>query len=96
MWNTKINEKYLVKKKRINDLETESTTASRGCKIWLSEASLVSHSLAPGSIVSVSFAAVERILMKQGITLLLRWFSLLVRFESKHSKAWHWCIQAIS
>ncbi|CAK7340295.1 unnamed protein product [Dovyalis caffra] len=45
---------------RITDVEPESTTAARGCKIWLSESSLVSSSLAPGSIVSVSLAAVER------------------------------------
>ncbi|KAJ6408403.1 hypothetical protein OIU84_011671 [Salix udensis] len=45
---------------RITDVEAESSTTARGCKIWLSESSMVSSSLAPGSIVSVSLAAVER------------------------------------
>ncbi|KAG5242513.1 calmodulin-interacting protein [Salix suchowensis] len=45
---------------RITDVEAESSTTTRGCKIWLSESSMVSSSFAPGSIVSVSLAAVER------------------------------------
>lgn len=45
---------------RITDVEAESSTTARGCKIWLSESSMVSSSLAPGSIVSVSLAAAER------------------------------------
>ncbi|KAJ6747638.1 hypothetical protein OIU74_029990 [Salix koriyanagi] len=45
---------------RISDVEAESSTTARGCKIWLSESSMVSSSFAPGSIVSVSLAAVER------------------------------------
>ncbi|KAJ6741654.1 AAA-FAMILY ATPASE [Salix viminalis] len=45
---------------RITDVEAESSTTARGCKIWLSESSMVSSSLAPGSIVSVSLAAVEK------------------------------------
>ncbi|KAK1571256.1 hypothetical protein Q3G72_014164 [Acer saccharum] len=35
---------------RVTDVETES----RGCKIWLSESSMLASSLAPGSTVSVS------------------------------------------
>lgn len=35
----------------VNDVESKS----KGCKIWLSEPSMVSSSLAPGSIVSVNF-----------------------------------------
>ncbi|GAV66889.1 AAA domain-containing protein [Cephalotus follicularis] len=38
---------------RVTDVESESI----GCKIWLSEPSMVASSLVPGSIVSVSFAA---------------------------------------
>lgn len=36
---------------QVADVETES----RGCKIWLSESSMLASSLAPGSIVSVIF-----------------------------------------
>jgi hypothetical protein len=49
---------YLIDKSafigRITDVEAESSTTARGCKIWLSESSMVSSSLAPGSIVSVT------------------------------------------
>ncbi|KAF9679513.1 hypothetical protein SADUNF_Sadunf06G0022700 [Salix dunnii] len=45
---------------RITDVEAESSTTARGCKIWLSESSMVSSSFTPGSIVSVSLAAAER------------------------------------
>ncbi|GKV28905.1 hypothetical protein SLEP1_g37892 [Rubroshorea leprosula] len=40
---------------RVNDVDSES----RGCKIWLSEASMVAASLTPGSIVSVSLAVLD-------------------------------------
>lgn len=36
---------------RVTDVETES----KGCKIWLSESSMVAFSLAPGCTVSVIF-----------------------------------------
>lgn len=35
---------------QITDIETDS----RGCKIWLSESSMLASSLAPGSLVSVN------------------------------------------
>lgn len=38
---------------RVTDVETES----KGCKIWLSESSMVAFSLAPGCTVSVSLAS---------------------------------------
>ncbi|WCJ34914.1 Cam interacting protein 111 [Euphorbia peplus] len=41
---------------RITDVVTES----RGCKIWLSESSMVASSLRPGSVVSVSLAVSDR------------------------------------
>ncbi|GLT95713.1 hypothetical protein SLE2022_133800 [Rubroshorea leprosula] len=40
---------------RVNDVDSES----RGCKIWLSEASMVAASLTPGSIVSVSLGVLD-------------------------------------
>ncbi|CAH9062289.1 unnamed protein product [Cuscuta europaea] len=39
---------------RVNEL---SSPGARGCKIWLSEASMVASSIAPGSLVSVSIAS---------------------------------------
>lgn len=41
---------------KVTGVESES----RGCKLWLSETSMVACSLAPGSIVSVSLAASEK------------------------------------
>ncbi|OMO77343.1 hypothetical protein CCACVL1_15065 [Corchorus capsularis] len=40
---------------RVNDVDLET----RGCKIWLSENSMVSSYIAPGSLVSVSLAALK-------------------------------------
>ncbi|CAL0322909.1 unnamed protein product [Lupinus luteus] len=40
--------------------EFETSHNSKGCRIWLSEPSMVSYSLAPGSIVSVSIASSGR------------------------------------
>ncbi|XP_021643654.2 calmodulin-interacting protein 111 isoform X1 [Hevea brasiliensis] len=39
---------------------TDVVSESRGCKIWLSESSMVASSLSPGSVVSVSLTASER------------------------------------
>lgn len=38
---------------RVTDAESESAESSKGCKIWMSEPSMVASSVAPGSIVSV-------------------------------------------
>lgn len=38
---------------RVTDVESDSTGSSKGCKIWMSEPSMVASSMAPGSIVSV-------------------------------------------
>ncbi|OIW03208.1 hypothetical protein TanjilG_21840 [Lupinus angustifolius] len=43
---------------KITDFETSHD--SKGCRIWLSEPSMVSYSLSPGSIVSVSIASSGR------------------------------------
>ncbi|XP_022757064.1 calmodulin-interacting protein 111 isoform X3 [Durio zibethinus] len=40
---------------RVNDVDSET----RGCKIWLSEGSMVASYLTPGSLVSVSLAALK-------------------------------------
>ncbi|KAK7274734.1 hypothetical protein RIF29_15831 [Crotalaria pallida] len=40
---------------KISDVES-STTNSKGCRVWLSEASMLSSYLSPGSIVSVMFS----------------------------------------
>ncbi|XP_050205238.1 calmodulin-interacting protein 111 isoform X2 [Mercurialis annua] len=41
---------------RVTDVESDS----KACKVWISESSMVAHSLSPGSIVSLSLAASGR------------------------------------